>query len=129
MKTLSLIIAVFFTVSSVSAQNNNGNGRRHYNNQSIVTVNVNSNTRNEIRIDGRDYGRGTNNVISITDLQPGQHTLQVIERRGIKGVLNGRGNTNATTTFNVREGYDMQITVNANGRTRIRETRSRNYRR
>jgi hypothetical protein len=123
MKTLSFIIAVFFTVSSVSAQYNR-NDRR-----CIVTVDVRSNSRNEIRIDGQDYGRGTNNVISIADLQPGQHTLQVIERRGISGVLNGRGNTNAATTFNVRPGYDEQIIVNANGRVRVRETRSRNYRR
>jgi hypothetical protein len=135
MKTLSLIIAVLFTVSSVSAQNNgydrNDRNRRNFNNQSVVTVNVNSNSNNEIRIDGRDYGRGNNNVISVTDLQPGQHTLQVIERRGgtLGGILGGRRNTNATTTFNVRPGYDEQITVNANGRTRVRETRSMNYRR
>ena len=131
MKKLLFIIAVFFTVSSASAQYNRYDRDRRHNEfrNSVVTVDVRSNSRNEIRIDGRDYGRGTNNIISIADLQPGQHTLQVVERRGISGVLSGRGNTNAITNFTVRPGYDEQITVNGNGRVRVRQIRSLNYRR
>ncbi|MDB5200504.1 MAG: hypothetical protein JWO92_2467 [Chitinophagaceae bacterium] len=134
MKKLSFFIAGFFTVLTASAQY----GRQYYN--STVTVTLNGNSNEQVYIDGRNYTSGYangayNNTVQITDLQPGQHTIQVVNnnnngRKSILGALFGRRNNNVTasTAFNVREGYDTQIAVRPNGRVQVRETRSTAYR-
>jgi hypothetical protein len=146
MKTLSIFIAGLFAVLSVSAQSNNerqnnnnvrrsNNGRQYNNNASIVTVSLNGNTNEQVLIDGRNYGSGNNgnpgykHTFQITNLQPGQHTLQINNKNGKKGILGGIfGNrNNNATAFNLRNGYDTQIAVNGNGRVQIRETRSIAY--
>ncbi len=144
MKKTSLIMALCLTVISaaVSAQYNNGqnngnyNNGRQYNNQSTVTINfTGNNTNDQVLIDGRNYTRGNrgnngyNNNIQITDLQPGQHTVQVNSRNNAGGgifgnIFGGRNSNNNATTFNVRYGYDTQLDINNNGRVRVRETRN-----
>lgn len=129
MKTLSLFILSVFTVITTSAQYNN---RRHNNNyRSTVTIVLRGNTNDQVLVDGRSYSSGYsnsgNNLIRITDLQAGPHTLQVIENNTLRRRIHNRRNnfTNINTTFNVRNGYDMRISLNANGRAQIRETRNR----
>ena len=132
MKILSIFIVSIFTLLTVSAQYNN-NGRQYSN--SIVTVTLN-NTNEQVLIDGRNYtsdntnnngNRGYNNSFQITDLQPGQHTLEI--NKGKKGILGGLfGNKNISSTrFNIRDGYDTQISVNSNDRVQVRDTRSMAY--
>lgn len=145
MKTLSLLIAAFFTVSFASAQYNNGrtnnNDHGRYNNRnvindgSIVTITLRNNANDQVLVDGNSYPPGTGNaganIVYLTKVGAGQHSLQVTSKRGLGGILNGRrntnNNTNVNTTFTVRSGYDMQITLNQNGNVRVRETRSANY--
>ena len=159
MKTLSILMASFLMVLSASAQNRhhqnddrNSNNNRQYNNgqynngqfnnTGIVTVTLTGNSNEQVYIDGRNYtpgnnrNNGYNNTIQITDLQPGQHTLQLNTNKnnGILGSIFG-GRNNTTKVFNVKTGYDTQIAINGNGRARISESRSvtyqdnRNYRR
>jgi hypothetical protein len=143
MKKSIIIIASLCFITIVNAQyntNQNNNrqydGRdnnRNYNTSSVLTVTVNGNSNEQVLIDGQNYtsSNNGNNAIQITNLQSGQHTLQVINNSGGKGILGaifgGGNNTGTSTAFNLRSGYDMQISVNANGRARIRETRSANY--
>jgi hypothetical protein len=117
MKTLFLFVISCVTCLAVLAQ------------ASTVTINVRGNNTQQVVVDGRAYtvtgttnntntnNNNSNDPISITDLQTGQHTLQVISVDP-----NDQANT---TTFNLRSGYDMQITVTANGSVQIRETKWR----
>ena len=151
MKKLSIIIASVFSILSVSAQYNGeqndrrDNDHRYHNrrnnnynnnyNQSIVTLTLKGNSNEQVLIDGQSYSArnyGNNGTIQITNLQPGQHSLQVNSGNGSRSILGSifgsrNNNNNTSTTFNLRSGYDMNIIVNANGRARIRETRSVNY--
>ncbi len=101
MKSLSTLIIGCAASLSVAAQNVS----------SIVTIKLNSNRNKEILVDGKSYSTPNVNKLDsivITDLQPGQHTLQIVR--------NNRNNANnSTTSFNVRQRYDLQITVDAGG--------------
>jgi hypothetical protein len=54
-------------------------------------------------------------TITVTDLQPGPHTIQVIK--------NSRNATAITTTFTLRAGYNVNINVNGNGGIQVKERR------
>lgn len=87
---------------------------------STVTINVRGANNQSIIIDGQeyvvtsDYNTNNNTPIVVSNLQAGQHTLQI--RR--------RDETNpSSTVFTVRNGYDLQVTITANGSVQLRETK------
>ena len=121
MKTISLFLVSCFTVVSLCAQTGN-----------TVTINLNSNRYQEVLVDGRSYpitnmstndASGMNGVVTVTDLQPGQHTLEVV--RANQNTTNNRRNN--SREFNLRARYDLTITVNNDGSVALNETRNRNY--
>jgi len=121
MKAISIFFVSCFAVLVLCAQNT-GN---------TVTINVNSNRYQEVLVDGKSYPvtnssttdmTGMNGVVTITDLQPGQHTLEVVRTN-----QNTNNRRNSSRTFNLRSRFDLAITVNNDGSVQINETRNRNY--
>jgi len=115
--------------------------------QSTVTLTFNGNTtRNNNRayqviIDGTTYNStyATNdndnnpNTITIPNLQMGQHSLQVYRLRnnnyGSYGTNNNSSTPQYSSTFNLRQGYDMDIAIRGNGQVQYTEKPSYNNRR
>ena len=89
---------------------------------STLTVNVKGNNNQSIVIDGQeyvvnnDYNTNTNTPIVVSNLQSGQHTLQIKRANELNP---------SSTTFTIRTGYDLQITITANGSVQSRETKWR----
>jgi Domain of unknown function (DUF4476) len=127
MKSVSIFFLSTLMALSVFAQNI----------ASTVTIQVNGNRNRQVVVDGRSYSmsdysntsennnNAVNNAITITDLQPGQHSLQVL--RSSQNNY-GRRNSN-TTSFNLRSGYDLLITINGDGTIQLKESRKRGNRR
>lgn len=111
MKTISVLIIGFFTAISVLAQT-----------VSTVTINVRGNNTESVMIDGTsytvtsDYNANTNTPIVVSNLQAGQHTLQIQKSNDVNPT---------STVFTTRTGYDLQITITANGSVQLRETKWR----
>jgi hypothetical protein len=91
---------------------------------STVKINVRGANNDKLVVDGKTYivtndnnnaNTGVSVPITITDLQYGQHTLQIIRSDDV--------NSNNTTYFNLRSGYDLNIIVLANGSVQLRETK------
>src|SRR5437773_11043494 len=96
-----------------------------------VTIKLNPNRYQEVLVDGKAYSITSNTTtnttdlngqVMITDLQPGQHTLEVARTNPNTGVRR-----NNTRTFNLRSRYDLAITVNNDGTVELKEARNRNY--
>jgi len=115
---LSIMILACFISLSVAAQSGG-----------TVNITMNGGRNKEVRVDGKTYSVNTdasttvttNEPIQITNLTPGQHSIEVVR-------TNRYNNTNRTgnsTTFNLRSGYDMNITVNNDGSVQISEKRVR----
>ncbi len=87
---------------------------------STVTINVRGNLTESISIDDKEYlvdnddNTNTNVPIVVSNLQSGQHTLQ-IQRTDEANP--------SSTIFTIRTGYDLQITITANGSVQLRETK------
>jgi hypothetical protein len=85
---------------------------------STVTVNVRGTDNESIIIDGQeyivtsDYNTNSNTPIVVSNLQAGQHTLQLKRTDDINPT---------STVFTVRNGYDLYITITANGSVQQRE--------
>ena len=111
MKTLCILFINFFATITLLAQT-----------VSTVTINVRGNNTEAVIVDGRTYTVTNDNnsttatPIVVSNLQAGQHTLQ-IER------LNQANPS--STVFTTRTGYDLQITITANGSVQLRETKWR----
>ena len=109
MKTILLFLASCIFVLSVSSQS-----------VSTVTVNVRGNNNEAIIIDSKqytiynDYNTNTSNPIVVSNLQSGQHTLQIKRTNEVNP---------SSTVFTTRTGYDLQITVTANGSVQLKETK------
>jgi hypothetical protein len=81
-----------------------------------------------ILIDGQTYAvtedpasvSGTNLPVVVTGLTTGQHTVQVMRLNR----NNGTYTPGMTTTFTLRSGYDMNISVSANGSIQLSEKRA-----
>jgi hypothetical protein len=89
---------------------------------STVTINVRGNNNQSIVIDNSEYlvvndnSTNANTPIVVSNLQAGQHTLQI--KRADEA--------NASSTiFTTRTGYDLHITISANGSVQLRETKWR----
>jgi hypothetical protein len=99
----------------------------------IVTVTVNGNRNQQVMINDRvfDIENNANNVsktFTINNLRPGEHTIQLVRINDAnvndEDIVNKAGNlplTKTTTTFNVKEGFDVAIIVAANGIVQVRE--------
>ena len=109
MKTIFLFLAGCITVISVSAQS-----------VSNVTITVRGNNNEAIVIDNteyvvyNDYSTNTNTPIVVSNLQAGQHTLQI--KRADEA-------NPSSTVFTTRTGYDLQIIIAANGSVQLKETK------
>jgi type II secretory pathway pseudopilin PulG len=114
MKSLLIFLIGCLTVISSFAQN------------PVVTIRVNNRVQ-EVLIDGKSYPVTTSatsgtdyNIVMITDLQPGQHELQVVRNQ------NSNTRRNNTRTFNLRARYVLAITMYNDGTVELKETRNRN---
>ena len=111
MKTIFLFLAGCITTISVLAQS-----------VSTVTINVRGNNNEAIVIDNteyvvsNDYTTSTNTPIVVSNLQSGQHTLQIKRANEANP---------SSTIFTTRTGYDLQITIAANGSVQLKETKWR----
>ena len=109
MKTISLLLVSCIVATSVLSQT-----------VSTVTINVRGNNNQSIMIDGteyivsNDYNTNTNTPIVVSNLQAGQHTLQIKRADNINP---------SSTIFTIRTGYDLQITISGNGSVTTRETK------
>jgi hypothetical protein len=122
MKSLFICVVGCLTSFAVFAQTS----------ANTVTINVTGNRNREVVVDQRSYPvtsitvnsttAPTVSSIVIPDLQPGQHTLQVVRTNRNNATVG----SNNTSTFNLRNGYDMLITVNNDGTLQMKETRIRN---
>src|SRR5205085_3337835 len=99
MKAISIFLISCVMAISLWAQTN------------TVTIQLNTNRYQEVRIDGRIYSilnntanntSGMNGLVTVADLQPGQHTLEVVRINSNTGVRR-----NNTRTFNLRSRYDL----------------------
>jgi hypothetical protein len=114
MKPILLFLVGCLTAFSVYAQN-------------TVTINLNPNRFQEVLIDGKTYPvtsstgtQGMTGTVIVTDLQAGQHILEVVRVNPNTGAR--RVNKK---TFNLRSRYDLTLTVNNDGSVDTRETRNR----
>jgi Ca2+-binding EF-hand superfamily protein len=111
MKTIAILLVSTIMAVSAIAQT-----------VSTVTINVRGNNNDAIIIDGReyavanDYTTNTNPPIVVSNLQAGQHTLQIRRSNEVNP---------SSTVFTIRTGYDLQITITANGAVQSRETKWR----
>src|SRR6187401_2767532 len=109
MKTIFLFLAGCISAISVSAQS-----------VSNVTITVRGNNNEAIVIDNtehvvyNDYTTNTNTPIVVSNLQAGQHTLQI--KRADEA-------NPSSTVFTTRTGYDLQIIIAANGSVQLKETK------
>jgi len=109
MKTIFLFLTSCITATSVSAQS-----------VSNVTINVRGNNNEAIVIDNTEYvvyndhTTNTNTPIVVSNLQAGQHTLQI--KRADEA-------NPSSTIFTTRTGYDLQIIIAANGSVQLKETK------
>ena len=86
-----------------------------------VSVTLRGSQNQQLLVDGRDYTPTSNTVglsnvtVTITDLQPGQHTIEVIRS----------DDNDVNTSFTLRANYDKKIIVTAGGGLQQSEMRSR----
>ena len=108
MKQLSIFLISVLTMLTVTAN--------PYINGDAVTISISGNKNLQVSIDGRDINAGSGTIlagkttIAINNLTMGQHTLQVT-RTDINTMRSGT----ITTTFTLRNNYEMLINVNSNG--------------
>ena len=111
MKKILILLAGCLMITSVFAQT-----------VSTLTITVKGNNNDAVIIDGKeyvvtsDYNTNTNTPIVVSSLQAGQHTLQ-LKRRDEVNI--------ASIPFTIRTGYDLQITITANGSIQQREVKWR----
>ena len=125
MKTISIFLIGCLTVLSVYAQTT----------ANTVTITLNGSRYHDVVVDGKTYPvtnssttntAGINGVVIISDLQPGQHTMQVVRTNSNNNNNNNNNRRINERTFNLRSRYDLAITVNNDGTVELKETRSRN---
>jgi hypothetical protein len=149
MKTLvTFLVSTLFTVSGFAQY---GQQRQYNQYGQSVTINFNGNGNGnngyQVIMDGTTYSSRTNNNgtwnrntsnrygdddITINNVQPGQHSIQVYRVRTNSRPNNrGYGNTASpvySSTFNLRQGYDATLDIKGNGEVRFSEKRSNNNR-
>src|SRR5436190_385473 len=114
MKRLSILFfGLVISLSVLAHKNIAGNN---------LTVSINGNKNLQVSIDGKDFNLansnilGTKTTIVLNNLEPGQHTLQII-RTDLNTMRSGR----ISAPFNLRNNYEMLINVNNNGSLELME--------
>ncbi len=112
MKKLSILMIGLLAIVSVNAQR-----------KSSVMLTVIGNTNPQVLIDGTSYNLSSTastgrSVATVSDLATGQHTLVIT--RGSQ--YNNNRTDDFTTTFNLRNRFDMHINLNADGSLELVET-------
>ena len=155
MKRFFIVMLIGFLTTSLTAQtltiklnstnttNNNsyGNGTNRIRNYQVVLDGISyySNSSTNVNTNTTDVNGNTNvaNDIILTNQQLGSHTIAVYTMRNNNGNNNNGNNTNDnntitnaneiySNTFQLRQGYDMEITINPNGQVTFTEKRVRN---
>jgi hypothetical protein len=123
---LSGILTLSVTAQTINITFNGTNANRNYQvlldgtsyySNSVVDPNANVNVRKEV---------------TLSNQQVGSHTIAVYRLRNNSGTYNNGTNTNTngraiyTKTFQLRQGYDMNIAINGNGQVTFSERRIRN---
>jgi hypothetical protein len=118
MKTLFTLLLTGLTALSAFAADVTGR----------ITVSLNGNKDYQVLIDGRNYYTN-NDRIFLNDVRAGQHTIEVLKIRN-NNSRNGRNNVKPvySGSFTVHQQYDMNITIDRNGRVQFNETKSRSNR-
>jgi hypothetical protein len=149
MKTLiTFLVSALFTVTGFAQY---GQQRQYNQYGQTVTINFNghgnSNNGYQVIMDGTTYSSRANNNgtwnrntsnrygdddITINNVQPGRHTIQVYRIR-TNSRTNNRSYGNTATpvyssTFTLRQGYDVTLDIKGNGEIRFSEKRSNNSR-
>lgn len=114
MKKLFSIVSVFVMFVSLAVAQNR-----------TVSINVIGDRTKQVIVDGTTYTINNTTAtaeqsVVIPNLTSGQHAMEIIR----SSQYNNR-TTSTTSSFTLRDGYDMEITVNANGTINLSETRSR----
>ncbi|MBC7948958.1 MAG: DUF4476 domain-containing protein [Chitinophagaceae bacterium] len=94
--------------------------------QSTVTIKTEGNRNKQVIVDNKTYtiptatstSTTTTQSVVITDLLPGQHSLSVVRTNQTTS------RNSAKSTFNLRDGYDLTLTVSNNGSVSTSETRN-----
>lgn len=136
MKTLlSFLLSTLLAVSGFSQYGQRQYGQQQYG-QTVTIAFEGSNYNNayQVLIDGTNYSNNTNGSwnrttsnsssdIVLSNIQPGQHTIQVYQVRN-----RNYGSNNATpiysSTFILRQGYDATLSVRRNGQVQFSERQS-----
>jgi len=114
MKHISILLISFLTAFSVHAHVST----------SAVTITVSGNKNLQLSVDGRSYtlsngtATGDKTTFAFNNLEMGQHTLLIT-----RVDLNTNRSDRISTTFNLRDGYDMLIKVNGDGSLELIETK------
>jgi hypothetical protein len=93
-----------------------------------ITLTVPNNRNYQVMIDGRNVSSNNysnSNTIYLNNLQYGQHSIEVYRMK-----KNGWGNKNRpvySSSFNSSPQYDLNITVDNNGRIQMYQSRSNDY--
>ena len=109
-KLLSWLLGVFCSLAAIAQ---------------TVTIHVQGNRNKQVNVDGTVYTleAKTNSrdrePIVIRGLSIGDHNLEVLN-----GNANNANNENFSTSFRLRSGYDLMITVRNNGAIQLRETKA-----
>ena len=131
-------LTITFNSTNVTNNNNNGNGNWNNRNRNYQVVldgtSYYSNSSTNVNTNTNDVNGNTNSVndIVLANQQLGSHTIAVYRMRNNNGNANNGTNegTNAneiySNTFQLRQGYDMNIIVNGNGQVSFTEKRVRN---
>ena len=93
-----------------------------------VTVTFSGNNNYQVLIDGRNVSNYnySSNTIYVSDLQFGQHSIQVLRsRRG--GLFGNRNNVVYSSSFSLSPQYDLQIAIDNNGYAQMYQSRIDNY--
>lgn len=88
--------------------------------QSTVTINTTGNRNKQILVDGKSYSinnTAASDSILISDLAAGQHTLELVRTNQYDR------NASTKTSFTLRDGYDLTLTISANGSISTTENR------
>ena len=93
-----------------------------------ITLTFPENRNYQVMIDGRnvnayDY---SNNTVYLNNLQYGQHSIEVYRTRK-NGLFGNRNNLVYSSSFSSSPQYNLDITIDNNGRVQMYQTRSNDY--
>ena len=119
----TILYCTFITISSIAQSNQSVN---------ISFSGINNNTKNyQVILDrnsffsNKNYSSDNNtNSVTINNLEIGKHTIKIYKLKNNNPKYNNASKKIFvyTKTFDLREGYNMDIEINANGRVQFSET-------